>query len=161
MERIIAIEGEFKLILFNMEPFGLDKARERAIRLLSSGKILSIYFNINSGSQKVLDIMKRRYDIDTVMEILKAIRESNPAILFRTEFISGHPGETWSDFGKTISLMRDFRFDLVDVNNYSARPGIPALELDHQVSVPVRCLRYLLLWAWVALKVFLPKLRPF
>jgi len=161
MESIIAIEGDFKIIVFNIEPYGLKENEERYLRIFCNPKILSVYYNLNSASQKVLDIMRRQYQADDVFDFMKKLQSLRPDLLIRTEFMVGHPGEGWPEFFESLFSIFRMRFDMIDVNHYSPRPRIPALKLDEQVSFPIRYLRFLVFWGFIGGKVMLPSLKPF
>ena len=160
LERILALGDGFRIIIQNLEPFGFNRDSGRLTGLLSDRRILSLYCPINSGSQKVLNAMRRRYDIDTVMKTLREIREKNPRAKIRTEFIAGHPGEGWREFMETLRLIIGFRFDLIDLHYFSPRPGTDSPNMPGQVSEPVKRLRWAILHAVVFLRVMLPKTRP-
>jgi tRNA-2-methylthio-N6-dimethylallyladenosine synthase len=160
LENVLGLEGDFKVIIHNFEPHGIEEDPEGFLRLLSSPKVLSFYFPLNSGSQPVLDRMRRGYDIGRVTATLKKLREMNKKILIRSEFIVGYPGETWRDFRKTLSLVAGFSFNQVDLHRYSPRPNIPALALDRQVLGPVKFFRLVILHTVVFFKTTVKKLRP-
>lgn len=161
LQYILDIDGEFKIIIHNFEPFGAQESPDELLRLLSSPKILSFYFPLNSASQFVLNRMRRNYDIDQTMGFLKKLRELNGNILIRTEFMVGYPGEKWKNFIETMSFVRKFRFNQIDLHRYSPRPNIPALELDGQVSPIVKYLRSFIIQAFVFFRVTIRMLRPF
>jgi tRNA-2-methylthio-N6-dimethylallyladenosine synthase len=160
LDNVLKIQGDFKIIIHNFEPHGIEEAPERFLENVSAPKILSFYFPLNSGSQFVLNRMKRGYDIETVMSTLKRLRGKNRKVLIRSEFIVGYPGERWRHFRQTLSLIMRFPFSRIDLHMYSPRPKIHALELDGQVSLAVRYLRFIIIHGLVFLKVDLKKLRP-
>jgi MiaB/RimO family radical SAM methylthiotransferase len=160
LEKILQIEGNYKIIVHNFEPHGIEQYPEEFIRLFASPKIMSFYFPINSGSQHVLDRMLRHYDINKIYELLKKLKEVNKKILIRTEFIVGYPGERWKDFFESVKLISKFRFSQVDLHKYSPRPKIYSLNLDHQVSKFIKELRFVIIHLVVFFKVSIKMLRP-
>jgi MiaB/RimO family radical SAM methylthiotransferase len=160
LEEILKIEGDYKIIVHNFEPFGMLEYPERFIELFSSPKILSFYCPINSGSQHVLDRMRRGYKIERVIDLLGKLKETNPKILIRSEFIVGYPGERWKDFWRTVSVCMRFKFDQIDLHCYSPRPNIYSNTLDKQVALPIRLSRLILIHLFVFFKVSIRKLRP-
>jgi tRNA A37 methylthiotransferase MiaB len=160
-EKVLQIEGDFKIIVHNFEPHGVEKFTEEFLRLFASPKILSFYFPINSGSQRVLNKMRRYYDISKMHDTLKKLKGVNRGILIRTEFIVGYPGERWEDFLETVGLIRKFRFDQVELHKYSPRPNIYSLSLDEQVGNLVKEFRFILIHIIVFFKVSIKMFRPF
>jgi tRNA-2-methylthio-N6-dimethylallyladenosine synthase len=161
LENVLNLDGDFRVIIHNFEPHGIEENPDKYLRLLASPKVLSFYFPLNSGSQPVLDRMRRGYNIDRVVGILRKLRDKNKKILIRSEFIVGYPGESWRDFRKTLALVAGFSFNQVDLHHYSPRPGIAALALDRQVSAAAKYARFAILHALVFFKTTIRKLRPF
>jgi tRNA A37 methylthiotransferase MiaB len=161
LEKILQIEGDYKLIVHNFEPHGIEKNSEEFIQFFASPKILSFYVPINSGSQYILDRMLRSYDVNKIHELLKKLKDVNGKVLIRTEFIVGYPGERWKDFFETVKLIRKFRFNQIDIHKYSPRPNIYSLNLDHQVGKFVKELRFILIHLVVFFRVSIKMLRPF
>ncbi len=157
---IIDLEGDFKIMIHNYEPFGMLVDPERFLKIFSSPKIHSFYCPLNSGSQFVLNRMNRSYDIKKIMDLIKQLRKRNPLVLVRTEIISGYPGEKWSNFFETVKTIMSFKFNQIDLHVYSSRPNTPASKLDGQVSMPVKLLRHLILWVIIFFRVWLRRLKP-
>ena len=160
LERLLKLEGNFKIIVHNFEPHGIEKYPEEFLRLFTSPRILSFYCPINSGSQYVLNRMNRDYDISKIFTILKKLKEKNGKIHIRSEFIVGYPGEKWKDFFETVKLIRKSRFSYTDLHKYSPRPGINSLKLDQQVGTFVKELRFALIHLVVFFRVSIRMLRP-
>ncbi len=160
LDSVQKIDGEFKVILHNFEPFGVLEDPDSFVRLISSSKMLSLYFPIQSGSQSVLNRMNRHYDIKDVMKHVRQLKQRNADVLIRTEFIIGYPGETWNEFFETVSLCKDFKFDQIDLHCYSPRPDTQAAKLDGQVKTITKYLRLLLIHSMVFFRTTIRKLRP-
>ena len=88
-----------------------------------------LHLPVQSGSTKILSEMNRNHSINEYLEIIAQLRERNKLIKFSSDFIIAYPGETETDFAKTVSLMKKIEF----INSYSfifsARPGTPAGSL--------------------------------
>ena len=88
-----------------------------------------IHLPVQSGSNSILESMNRKHTIEEYLEIIEQLKEIKPSIKFSSDFIIGYPGETTSDFEKSIKLMNDIKY----INSYSyifsARPGTPAFNL--------------------------------
>jgi threonylcarbamoyladenosine tRNA methylthiotransferase MtaB len=97
-----------------------------------------LHLPIQSGSDRTLQRMKRRYTISTIRQRLKEAFEKIPDLALGTDLITGFPGETLDDFEETCQLVRDFPFANVHVFPYSERPGTPAAEMGEKVPVAER-----------------------
>jgi tRNA-2-methylthio-N6-dimethylallyladenosine synthase len=92
---------------------------------------------IQSGSDKVLKIMRRGYTTARYRSLISRIRESIPHISLTTDIIVGHPGETADDFAQTLALCEEIRFDKIHIAAFSARPGTPAAEQEQDPDLVV------------------------
>jgi tRNA-2-methylthio-N6-dimethylallyladenosine synthase len=81
-----------------------------------------------SGSNDVLKVMKRGYTVEQYFEMHDRIREVMPDCAVSSDFIVGHPGETETEFEKSIDLVRRCRFKNSFIFKYSPRPGTKAFE---------------------------------
>ena len=103
-------------------------------------KILAPHFHlsIQSGSDKVLRGMKRRYSRAMALANIAYIRENIPTAQFTTDLMVGFPGESEGDFLDTVSFAREVRFIDAHVFAYSRRAGTPAATYDGQVPESVK-----------------------
>ena len=88
-----------------------------------------LHLPVQSGSDRVLKRMVRRYTAGQFLETVARVREKMPAIALSTDVIVGFPGETEEDFEATLSLLRQVRFDDAFLYRYSLRDGTPATRL--------------------------------
>src|SRR5699024_1545232 len=88
-----------------------------------------LHLPVQSGSDKVLELMKRGYTADHFRERIARLRKIRPDISLSTDIIVGHPGETDADFEATMQLVEDMRFDAAFSFIYSKRPGTPAADM--------------------------------
>jgi tRNA-2-methylthio-N6-dimethylallyladenosine synthase len=96
-----------------------------------------IHFPLQSGSDRVLQAMRRSYRRDRYLGWLDRIREAIPAIAVSTDIIVGFPGETESDFADTLDVVRRAGFDSAYTFQYSPRPGTRAASFEDQVPKDV------------------------
>jgi tRNA-2-methylthio-N6-dimethylallyladenosine synthase len=89
---------------------------------------------VQSGSDRVLALMKRGYTALEFKDKVRRLRRVRPAICISSDFIVGFPGETERDFAQTLQLVRDVGFDQSFSFLYSRRPGTPAASLPDEVS---------------------------
>jgi tRNA-2-methylthio-N6-dimethylallyladenosine synthase len=92
-----------------------------------------IHLPVQSGSNRILAMMKRTYTKESYLDIIKALRESIPDIAITTDLIVGFPGETEQDFNETLELIKEVEFDTSFSFKFSPRPGTPAAESNELV----------------------------
>ncbi len=92
-----------------------------------------LHLPVQSGSDRVLAMMKRGHTIVEYKDRIRKLREVCPDISLSSDFIVGFPGETEADFQATLDLVADIGFDQSFSFIYSARPGTPAADLADTV----------------------------
>jgi tRNA-2-methylthio-N6-dimethylallyladenosine synthase len=91
-----------------------------------------VHLPVQSGSDRVLKRMLRRYTRERYLEVVDRLRSAVPGMTFSTDIIVGFPGESESDFEQTLSLVSEADFDDAYTFKYSLREGTPAVRLrDH------------------------------
>ncbi len=94
-----------------------------------------IHLPIQSGSDRILKLMGRKYTIDEYLEIVKKIRKSIPNVSITTDIIVGFPGETEEDFEKTLDIVNKVKYDLAYTFIYSPREATPAAKMKDDTSM--------------------------
>jgi tRNA-2-methylthio-N6-dimethylallyladenosine synthase len=89
-----------------------------------------LHLPVQSGSDKVLKLMKRGYTAARYVAKIEKLKAARPGISISTDFIVGYPGETEDDFEQTLALIRTVGFDQSFSFIYSPRPGTPAADLE-------------------------------
>src|ERR671911_71951 len=87
---------------------------------------------LQHASQKVLKLMKRGGNRESLERLIQRVRDRVPGIAIRTTFITGFPGETDEDFEELLAFVRNVGFDRVGVFTYSDEEGTPAFELPNK-----------------------------
>lgn len=93
-----------------------------------------LHLPVQSGSDRVLSMMKRNHTALEYKSIIRKLRAVRPAIQISSDFIVGFPGETAEDFEQTMNLIAQVNFDMSFSFIYSARPGTPAADMPDDVS---------------------------
>jgi tRNA-2-methylthio-N6-dimethylallyladenosine synthase len=93
-----------------------------------------LHLPVQSGSSRILKRMNRKYDRDTYLKRISALRQACPDIALSTDLIVGFPGETISDFQQTMDLLETVEFDAVFAFAYSARSFTPAAKFSNQLD---------------------------
>jgi tRNA-2-methylthio-N6-dimethylallyladenosine synthase len=96
-----------------------------------------VHLPVQSGSDRVLKRMVRRYTRAGYLDVVRRLRSAMPDVTLSTDFIVGFPGETEADFEETLSLVREVEFDGAFTFKFSPREGTPALRLPDGVPEAV------------------------
>jgi len=100
-----------------------------------------LHLPVQSGSDRILTAMNRRYRADDYRRIAERLREARPDMALASDFIVGFPGESQADFEDTLRLVHDVGFAQAYSFKFSARPGSPADMLEDQVNKAVAAVR--------------------
>ena len=131
LEEVIKIRED---VYFSIPEFNPNGLSDRVIECLKNKKFLYITVPIQSGSQRILDLMERPYKIDEVIKKIKRVKKNNKKIKINTHVIVGFPGESEEDFLKTKEILSSGLFDRVKVFMYNERPNTKAALMDEKVS---------------------------
>ncbi len=110
---------------------------------------LHLHLPVQSGSDRVLRRMARRYTAAEYLERTRALKAAKPGLTLSTDMIVGFPGETEEDFEQTLDLVRQAEFVAAFAFKYSPRPYTPALQLGDEVAESVKDERLARLFALV------------
>ena len=97
--------------------------------------VSQLHLPVQSGSNEILQRMKRNYTVEHFIDIVNRIKEIRPELRVSSDFIVGFPGETHADFLKTMELVKYIKFDSSFSFIYSPRPGTPATKLEDPTSM--------------------------
>lgn len=138
------------LIRYVSEIDGIDRVRYTTSHPLEfTDSLINVYADVpelvdhlhlpvQSGSDRILAAMKRRYKAADYVKIIDKIRKIRPNISLSSDFIIGFPGETDADFEDTMRLIETVGYDQSFSFIYSARPGTPASDLPDDVHIEVK-----------------------
>jgi tRNA-2-methylthio-N6-dimethylallyladenosine synthase len=97
-----------------------------------------IHLPVQSGSDRLLDGMRRLYTREDYIGIVRKLRAAMPGLLITTDIIVGYPGESSDDFDATLSLLRIVRFDGLFAFKYSPRPGTASSDFPDDVPDQIK-----------------------
>ncbi len=97
-----------------------------------------VHLPVQSGSNRILSLMKRGHTCEDYVEKIRRLREIRPDISLSSDFIVGFPGETDEDFEQTMHLIETLGFDQSYSFIYSARPGTPAASLEDPIPLNIK-----------------------
>lgn len=101
-----------------------------------------LHMPLQSGSDRILQAMRRSYRSDRYLGILERVRSAMPNASITTDIIVGFPGETQEDFQATLDICTQARFAAAYTYQYSKRPGTPAAQMPNQISSQIVGERY-------------------
>ena len=96
------------------------------------------HLSLQSGSDRVLARMKRKYNSEQAMKSIQRLRDAMPDVKFTTDIIVGFPGETEEDFEASCDFARRAGFLMIHAFPYSKRKGTPAAEMKNQIPEEVK-----------------------
>lgn len=137
---IIRIKNEIKEIKrIRLSSVEINSIDDRIIDLMMEDDLIAdqIHLPIQSGSDKILKLMNRKYDLKSFEERIKKIRAARPDISITTDVIVGFPGETDDDFKECVETIKRIGFSELNVFPYSKREGTPAAEME-QISDDIK-----------------------
>lgn len=94
-----------------------------------------VHLPIQSGSDRILKLMGRKYTVAEYLELVKKIRKKIDGVSITTDIIVGFPGETEEDFEKTLDIVNKVKYDLAYTFIFSPREGTPAEKMDDDTSM--------------------------
>jgi len=146
-------KGSCQIMLFDVNMLWLIKYSSEFFDILKKypGRIDSILCPIQSGSDKILTLMKRKYKISQATDCLKKIKEISPETKLVTDIMVGFPGETENDFLATLEVIKTIKFDKVQVFKYADRIGTEAAGLPDKITEDVKEKNYTRINSFVAL----------
>lgn len=101
-----------------------------------------LHLPVQSGSNRILKEMNRKYTREDYLRLIKKLREAEPNIAITTDIIVGFPGETDEDFNDTLELVKEVEYDSAFTFIYSKREGTRAARMENQVDDKVKHERF-------------------
>lgn len=137
LERMDKIPDIGRVRLGSLDPSLIRPTFVSRIANLSS---LAPHFHLSlqSGSSRILALMKRKYNAQQAMNAIHLLRQAIPSVQFTTDIIVGFPGETEEDFQQTVRFVKKARFLMVHIFPYSKRKGTPAAEMKEQIPEEIK-----------------------
>ena len=160
LEKIFAVEGDYKLNIYHLEPNWLIKYFDYFKKVFNTSKIDVIFSPIQSGSDRILRAMRRPYKVADYVRCMQELRRELPALKIWNQFIVGFPGETEEDFQQSLDVLDQVSFNVVQAFEYSDRPGTVASQMGNHISETVMKKRMKKINRKIFMKVNLKKLKP-
>jgi threonylcarbamoyladenosine tRNA methylthiotransferase CDKAL1 len=131
LERVCAIDGEFRVRVGMANPKGVHGIREDLARVFADNDELYdfIHVPVQSGSNDVLGEMRRQHQVSEFREVVETFDAHLEEWTLSTDFIVGFPTEDDADFEASMDLLREVRPEKINVTRFSKRPGTDAAEM--------------------------------
>ena len=141
LEEIASLDGDFTLRFMTSHP---KDATERLIDVMARNEKIApqLHLPLQSGSDRVLEMMNRRYTLDSYIRLVDYAREKIPGLTLTSDIMVGFPGETEEDFEDTLSALSRIKYDMVFSFIYSRRRNTPAAERPDQIPEDVKGERF-------------------
>jgi threonylcarbamoyladenosine tRNA methylthiotransferase CDKAL1 len=134
LDAIHDIPGTFRVRVGMADPLTVYPIVDDLIRAFRSPKVFSfLHLPVQSGSDAILEAMKREYTVEQFEEVVSGFHGAFPDLTLSTDAIVGFPGETDADFESTLRLVERTRPEIVNVTRFSARAGTPAATMPGRV----------------------------
>jgi len=140
LKKLIKIDGLGRVRLSSIE---ITEVTDELIKVMAKANKICKHFHIplQSGSNKILKLMNRPYDLKYFAERIKQIRKIIPDIAISTDVIVGFPGETEKDFLNTKNFIKQMKFSRLHVFPYSAHGKTPASKFNGQMEEKIKACR--------------------
>ena len=140
IKQLDQVNGIERYRISSIEP---NLITDEIIDFVKDSKKFMPHFHIplQSGSDNVLKMMKRRYNTKLYFEKIKKIQKAIPNVCIGADVIVGFPGETDLEFNKTLNFIKDLNISYLHVFSYSERENTKAILLDNKVDKPKRAER--------------------
>lgn len=141
LRQVARIDGIRRVRFMSSHPKDLSS---RLIEVMAENPVIERHFHLplQSGSDRVLKEMNRKYQVDDYRRLVNQLRAAMPEITLTTDLIVGFPGEREEDHQATLALLRELKFDNAFTFLYSVRPGTLAAARSDQVPSEIKSRRY-------------------
>ncbi len=111
-----------------------ERVDDELCKVLDNARIRPhFHLSVQSGSDKILAAMNRKYNSQSIYEAVNRLRKIKPDAFIACDVIAGFPGETEDDFEQTMKMCKKCRFTWIHAFPFSARPGTTAAKMKNQV----------------------------
>ncbi len=137
LKDICKLQGDFSVTFMTSHP--KDLGDDLIDVIATEDKVLKeVHLPAQSGNNRILALMNRRYTREKYLEIIRKLREKVPNVRLTSDFIVGFPTETDEEFLDTLSLVKEVQFDGIFAFMYSPREGTVASKMEGQIPLSVK-----------------------
>ncbi|NLV68464.1 MAG: tRNA (N6-isopentenyl adenosine(37)-C2)-methylthiotransferase MiaB [Spirochaetes bacterium] len=133
LDRAASIKGLIRVNFLTSHPMDFN---DEIIKVIAGNPVISrgIHLPLQSGSDRILELMNRKYSIKRYYEIIDSMHKLIGDFAVSTDLIVGFPGETVEDFLATLEAVRRVRFDSAFMYAYSPREGTPSFSFEEKIT---------------------------
>jgi MiaB/RimO family radical SAM methylthiotransferase len=142
LNELVKLKGDFTINLRFIDPFWLLRLFDKLQPSFNSGKVKSFCVPAQSGSDRILKAMHRRYTFQEIKSGVNDTLRHTKVQMIATNIIVGFPGETNEDFRDSIRLVKEVDFALYLIFPYDERPGTKAAGLPNKIPEHIKQQRY-------------------
>ena len=137
LDRVASVDGDFRVRFMTSHPKDFN---EDVVKVMAKHKKICklVHLPVQSGSNKILQEMNRRYTREKYLEEVKMLRSYFPEAELTTDIIVGFPGETEEDYLQTEALVKEVGFASAFTFIYSPRTGTKAATMENQIPESVQ-----------------------
>lgn len=134
LKEINSLKGNFKINIRFIDPYWLIRLKDKLIPEFEKGRVRSFCAPAQSGSDRILKAMHRRYSFSDLKDTVNLIVRKTPVEMISTNIIVGFPGETRLELRESLRLINEIDFGMYLVFKYEDRPGTKASTLPDKIS---------------------------
>ncbi len=140
LNALVKIDGLKRLRISSIE---ITELTDEVLDIIKNNKVIvdHLHIPLQAGSDKILKLMNRKYDLEYFENKLKEIRKIRPNISITTDIIVGFPNESEENFNETIENSKKFGFSKIHVFPYSDRVGTVASKMDGHIDGNIKKMR--------------------
>jgi len=137
LKEIVKIKKLKRLRISSIE---ITEITDEIIEIIKNNEVIvdHLHIPLQAGSDEILKLMNRKYDLNYYKQKINKIREIRPNISITTDIIVGFPGETDELFEKTIKTAKEIQFSKIHVFPFSERTGTKAMELENHLDQNIK-----------------------
>ncbi len=134
INNITSIDKKFFLRIGMMNPMHLLDILEPMIEAYKNDNVFKfLHVPVQSGNDKILELMKRKYTVDDFKKIVNEFRKNIPNLTISTDIICGFPTETEGQFNDSLNLIKEIRPDVLNISRFQARHMTEAAKMEGQI----------------------------
>lgn len=137
LKAIGKIHEYFSIDLPDLHPRGFVNHFNEIVTFVQAKNVYLLHLPVQSANQRILDMMRRKYDIHEVASRLHQFRNEFPDVRLGTDIIAGFPTEAENEFEDSYQFMMDFNFDVIYLHGYNAKVGAPSAKIEPLVPQDV------------------------
>ena len=146
LKELVSRSGDYKIKLLHIHPRFLIDMLPGLCEVFRSGRISRFSSSLQSGSDRILGLMRRGYRTGEFKEAILSLNSLFPEMTICSQVMIGFPGETEDEFRATLNLLNEIPFAFVDAFVFEARPNTAAAEMKEQIPRKVAVRRLLELY---------------